>query len=164
MTKADYEALASFRYALRKFLDFSRRAAAEQGLAPQQYLALLEIKGFPGHGQVTVGNLAERLHVAAHSAVGLVNRLQERGLVKRKQSKEDRRCIHVCLTNKGESLLQKLAVAHRNELKIAGPLLAKLLEHVSSGQDSAGCPVSVPASEASRRAFASSQKNHMPKK
>lgn len=134
MTKEEYEALASFRYTLRKFLQFSRKAAAEQGLAPQQYLAMLEIKGFPGNERVTVGKLAERLHVAPHSAVGLVNRLQKGGLVERKPSDQDRRCIYVSLTTKGEGVLSKLTSAHRNELKTAGPLLMELLKHINETQ------------------------------
>src|SRR5207247_6412095 len=43
----DYEALASFRYAMRKFLSFSRRALAEEAqLTPEQYEALLALKAF----------------------------------------------------------------------------------------------------------------------
>lgn len=131
MTKGEYEALASFRYELRKFLHFSRQAAAGQGLAPQQYLALLEIKGFPKGERVTVGKLAERLHIAPHSAVGLVDRLQERGLVKRTPSDEDRRCVYVTLTHNGDTVLEKLASTHRAELKSAGPLLADLLQRLN---------------------------------
>ncbi len=43
----DYHALASFRYALRKFLSFSKRALAlEADLTPEQYEALLALKAF----------------------------------------------------------------------------------------------------------------------
>lgn len=135
MTKEEYEALASFRYTLRKFLQFSRKAAAEQGLAPQQYLALLEIKSYE---RVTVGKLAERLHVAPHSAVGLVNRLQRGGLVAREPSDKDRRCIHVSLTAKGEEVLSRLTSTHRNELKTAGPLLVELLKNINEAPEVAG--------------------------
>jgi DNA-binding MarR family transcriptional regulator len=132
MNKVDYETLAAFRYELRKFLHFSERAAAEQELTPQQYLAMLAIKGFPGREQVTVGEIAERLQLTAHSTVGLVNRLQKRGLVKREASKEDRRCVYVHLTIEGQRILKKLASVHRTELKTAGPLLVSLLERVNA--------------------------------
>lgn len=137
MTKSEYEALASFRYALRKFLQFSRKAAAKQGLAQQQYLALLEIKGTPHGERITIGRLAERLHVAPHSAVGLVNRLQKRGFVVREPSEEDRRCIFVSLTADGEGILRQLAATHRAELKTAGPMLMELLRQVNELQESA---------------------------
>lgn len=131
MTKSEYETLAAFRYELRKFLHFSERAAGEQDLAPQQYLALLEVKGFPERDRMTVGELAERLQITAHSAVGLVNRLEERGLVERETCSKDRRCVYVSLTPEGHRVLEKLASVHRTELKTVGPLLVTLLKRVN---------------------------------
>ena len=61
MTKADYEALGSFRYALRRFLRFTEDGAAEVGLKPQQHQAMLVIMGMPGREEATVGEIAERL-------------------------------------------------------------------------------------------------------
>jgi hypothetical protein len=70
IVKADYEALAAFRHALREFLDFSQAAARRAGLTPQQHQALLAIKGYPGREVVTVRELAERLLLRHHSASG----------------------------------------------------------------------------------------------
>jgi DNA-binding MarR family transcriptional regulator len=132
VTKTDYETLAEFRYELRKFLNFSERAAAEHGLAVQQYLALLAIEGFPGRDYVSMGELAERLQVAPHSAVGLVDRLQTAGLVKREAAEEDRRKVSVRLTRRGRAKLEKLAAAHRQELQTVAPLLTGLLARVAA--------------------------------
>lgn len=131
MTLSDYQTLAEFRYELRKFLRFSERAAESQNLAPQQYLALLSIKGYPGRDRVTVGELAERLQTTHHATVGLLNRLQKRGLVHREVSAEDRRCVIISLTPEGERVLRNLASVHRAELKKIGPLLVRLLVHVT---------------------------------
>jgi DNA-binding MarR family transcriptional regulator len=130
--KSEYEKLAAFRYELRKFLNFSERAAESEGLAVQQYLALLAIEGFPGRNYVTVGELAERLQILSHSAVGLVDRLVKAGLVVREVAEEDRRKVHVKLTSKGRVKLEKLASAHHEELQTAGPLLAGILEQISA--------------------------------
>jgi len=131
VTKTDYETLAAFRYELRKFLNFSERIAEDQGLAAQQYLALLAIEGFPGRNIVTVGELAERLRIAPHSAVGLIDRLEEARLVKRQPSAEDRRRVTVKLTQHGRTKLERLAMAHHTELQTAGPLLTGLLKKVT---------------------------------
>jgi DNA-binding MarR family transcriptional regulator len=133
MTKTDYETLAAFRYELRRFLRFSEQAAEEEDLAAQQYQALLAIEGFPGRDRVMVGELAERLQIAAHSAVELVDRLQRRGLVERETSEQDRRCVYVKLTRQGRAKLAKLAKVHQRELQTAGPLLADLLKRVAAG-------------------------------
>jgi DNA-binding MarR family transcriptional regulator len=132
VTKTDYETLAAFRYELRKFLNFSERAAEDHGLAAQQYLALLAIEGFPGRDYVTIGELADRLRIAAHSAVGLVDRLESGGLVKREPSEEDRRRVYVKLTKRGQIKLEKLATVHHSELQTVGPLLMGLLKQVAN--------------------------------
>jgi len=128
VNKSDYETLAAFRYELRKFLNFSERAAADHGLEVQQYLALLAIEGYPGRNHVSIGELAERLQIAHHSAVGLVDRLEGAALVKRRMLPEDKRKVIVRLTSQGRRKLEKLANVHRRELKSVGPLLSGLLQ------------------------------------
>src|SRR5882672_6919211 len=98
LTKADYELLAAFRYALRKFLGFSEDAAIENGIRPQQYQVLLAIEGFPGRNWVTMGELAEQMRIAHHSAVGMVDRMEGLGLVKRVSSEHDRRRVQISVT------------------------------------------------------------------
>src|SRR5580704_6134705 len=91
--KSQYEALAAFRFALRRFIRFSENAAQAAGITAQQYQALLAIKGFPGRDTITVGELAERLQLRHHSAVGLIDRLAAEKLVVRLPSAEDRRRV-----------------------------------------------------------------------
>lgn len=132
LSKSDYEALAEFRYALRKFLGFSEAAAGEHGVTPQQYQALLAIEGFPARNWVTIGELAEQMRIAHHSAVGLVDRMETMRLVKRTTAKEDRRRVRVTLTAKGLRLLEKLYLVHRDELRSSGPQLATLLQKAAA--------------------------------
>jgi DNA-binding MarR family transcriptional regulator len=131
---ADYARLAQFRYLLRQFLVFSEDAAEQAGLTPQQHQALLAIKGHAGSDPLTTGVLAQRLTVRHHSAVGLVDRLASKGLVRRSQGPVDRRQVLLDLTPKAEALLRNLSVAHRDELKRIGPLLRGLLDEFESGK------------------------------
>jgi len=128
LDKGQYEALAAFRYALRKFLRFSESAAQAAGITPQQHQALLAIKGFPGRNQVTVGELAERLQLRHHSVVGLIDRLVLEKLVARTPSSKDRRQVLIELTRGGEETLEKLSALHRQQLQRIGPELSRLLE------------------------------------
>lgn len=134
VSKAEYETLASFRYALREFLHFSEEAAQAVGLIPQQYQALVVIKGYPERDRVTVGELAERLFIRHHSAVELVDRLVAQDLVRREPAPQDRRQVFVALTAKGEDLLKELVTAHREELRRIGPQLISLLERLATNQ------------------------------
>lgn len=130
LAQAEYEMLASFRYSLRKFLHFSEKAARDAGVTPQQYQAMLAIRGCPEGQGMTMGRLAAELFVAPHSAVGLVDRLEKEELVSRRHSKEDRRQVEVRLAPKGRAFLEKLAAVHRQELKVAGPEIVAFLEQL----------------------------------
>jgi DNA-binding MarR family transcriptional regulator len=111
----DYARLAGFRYALRRFLHFSETAARETGLSPGQYQLLLFVRAF-GDAQPTVTDLAERLQVRHQSAVGIVERCERAGLVRRRRDRVDRRRVRVGLTARGSALVRRLAIAHRREL------------------------------------------------
>ena len=132
LAKADYETLAEFRYALRKFLGFSEAAASKHGVTPQQYQALLAIEGFPGRNWVSIGELAEQMRIAHHSAVGLADRMEAMRLVKRTAARDDRRRVRVALTAKGLRRLEKLYLVHRDELRSTGPQLARLLQKAAA--------------------------------
>ena len=131
ITKAEYVALAAFRYALRQFLHYSEEAAVAAGLTPQQHQALLALKGFPGRDEITIGELAERMQIRHHSAVELVDRLAAEGLVRRESSRIDRRAVQVSLTRKGLGFLERLSTAHKDELRRIAPSLRRILDQLS---------------------------------
>jgi len=135
LIKSQYETLAAFRYALRRFMHFSEEAAQAAGITPQQYQALLAIRGFPGRDKVTVGELAERLQLRHHSAVGLVDRLVAEKLAVRVPSDKDRRQVLIQLTGRGETMVEKIAFVHRNQLKQIGPEISRLLERLGGSEE-----------------------------
>jgi DNA-binding MarR family transcriptional regulator len=136
LSLADYQLLAQFRYLLARFLAFSAKAAHAEGLEPRQHQALLAIKGYPGGVRVTVGDLAERLGIRHHSAVGLVDRLVESGYLIRRTDAEDRRRAILRLTSLGEKALAALSAAHREELRQIAPRLGPLLSRLGSSERS----------------------------
>jgi len=116
LRKQDFEALARFRFGIRRYLRFSEETVRRHGLTPQQYQLLLALKGFPDRDWATVGELAERLQLRHHSTVELVNRAQRQGLVDRTGHPEDRRAVRVVLTEQGDVVLGQLSALHRDEL------------------------------------------------
>ena len=136
--KQSYVALADFRYALRRFFAFSEQAAGEAGLSPQQYQALLAIKGAPDDAEIGIQDLAARLMIRHHSAVELVNRLEKNGFVARAKSEADARRVLVRTTAKAERVMDGLAAAHLRELKGIRPVLDQLLAQFEPSQDGGG--------------------------
>jgi len=130
VTTKEFEDLAAFRCALARFLNFSEAAARMAGLTPRQYQALLALKG--NGGALTIGDLAERLHVHHHSAVGLVDRLETLGLVARRVDPLDGRRVQVTPTRIGNVRVGRLAAAHREELRASGVALIDLIRRFST--------------------------------
>ena len=124
---ADYARLASFRRALRRFLHFSEAEAARCGLSSQQYQALLAVRAAPERDRVTINDLARHLLIKHNSAVGLVDRLVEQDLLRRKPMAEDRRKVELHLTTKGRRVLARLASVHRAELRRVAPMMGRVL-------------------------------------
>lgn len=131
LSKAEYETLAALRYQFRRFLRFSEQAAQAAGLTPRHHQALLAVKGATQREHLTIGELAEQLQVAHHSAVELVDRLASQNLVNREFSLEDRRRVYVKLSRKGCEVLEELSAAHRAEIVRIGPSLRELLESLN---------------------------------
>jgi DNA-binding MarR family transcriptional regulator len=133
LTTREFQALAELRYQIRRFLRFSENQARANGIEPQQHQLLLAIKGLPDGIKPTIGELASRMLIRHHSTVELVNRLAERGAVKRVPAEEDHREVLLLLTKKGETLLHNLSIAHHDELSEGGPELMRTLRNVLDG-------------------------------
>ena len=110
----DYAQLASFRHALRGFLRFSEAAAEREGLTSQHYQAMLILRGWPDGEPISSNDLAQQLLIRHNSAVGLVDRLANEGLVVREASAVDRRKVELHLSSRGR---QVLAQSDRDEDK-----------------------------------------------
>ena len=127
-TLAEYRALASLRYLIRKFVGEGDDAARRAGLEPQQYQLLLAIGGLPEGMPATVHVLAERLALKHNSTVELINRMEKHRYVYRKGSPDDRRCVLVGLLPRGERLLEEVASQRLGELRAEGTSLVKAMD------------------------------------
>jgi DNA-binding MarR family transcriptional regulator len=125
---AEFRALAELRFRIRLFLKEGDAAAREAGLEPQQYLLLLAIRGLAPEVPPKIQTFAERLALKHHSAVELVDRLEQRGLVRRTRSKEDRRQVLVSLLPRGEKLLERVVQQRIGELRASGRELVKAID------------------------------------
>ena len=128
---SDYQALAEFRYQMRRYLRASEEAAREAGIEPQQHQLLLAVKGIPDGEEPRISYLAERLQIQHHSAVELVDRTEKKGLISRVRAESDRREVHIQLTPHGDQLLAALTQHMREELRSAAPALVATLRKLT---------------------------------
>jgi DNA-binding MarR family transcriptional regulator len=82
------------------------RLLREFGLTPSQYNVLRILRG-AGEALPSL-EIASRLIQVVPAITGLIDRLEDQGLVVRARSGDDRRIVHVAITSKGESLLAKI--------------------------------------------------------
>ncbi len=131
VTLSDYQALAEFRYQIRRFQHFSEDTARRAGIEPQHHQIMLAIKGKPAGEESRIAYLAERLQIQHHSAVELVDRLVKKGLITRIRSAEDRREVLVKLTPRGDQVLSELTSHTGAELRSAAPALVAILRKLA---------------------------------
>jgi len=112
LTRADFERLLAFRVGLRTFQRWSEDQARAAGLTHVQHQLLVAVKGHPGSDPPAVSDLAGYLLLRHHSAVELVDRAEQAGLVRRTPDPRDARLVRVKLTSKGERIVNELTPAH----------------------------------------------------
>ena len=120
-----YIALAELRLRIREFLRGSDEAAKQAGLEPQQYQLLLALRAVSGPDHATIGRLAEILYLKHHSVVGLVDRLEARGYVRRRRNAENRREVQVVLLAPGRTAVKKVVSQRLHELRGSGRALVE---------------------------------------
>jgi DNA-binding MarR family transcriptional regulator len=139
LTLPDYQALAEFRYQIRRFQRFSEDTARQAGIEPQHHQIMLAIKGKPAGEEPRIGYLAEHLQIQHHSAVELVDRLVKKGLIARTRSAEDRREVLVKLTPRGEQVVSELTSHTSAELRSAVPALVAILRKLAMRPRTGSC-------------------------
>ncbi len=91
------------------FADVLRAMCVEQGKAyvvtPPQWGVIALLHGSDG---MTVGSISQRRGVDAPTITGIVKRLEQNGLVERRNDREDRRVVKVYLISEGENILRVL--------------------------------------------------------
>jgi DNA-binding MarR family transcriptional regulator len=126
-TNQDFQNLLRFRVTLRRFLRWSEEHSAAVGLTPAQHQLLVAIKGHPGPEPPAIRELADYLLLQSHSTVGLVDRAEAGGFVRRRPDSNDARVVRVELTEKGDRLVTDLTEAHLTELHNLTAALVDLL-------------------------------------
>jgi DNA-binding MarR family transcriptional regulator len=126
-SRDEYENVAAFRIALRRFLFETERVTQTHRLTPQRYDLLVVIRGSES-ASLSIRELAERLSLAPHSVTELVDRAEKVGLVRRAADKRDGRVARVQLTREGRRRLDRVLIALRPERRVLFQLLAEAYE------------------------------------
>lgn len=83
--------------------------AALIGLSGTQYTILISIAHLEQDNDLSVGKIAEHLHISEAFVTIETGRLAKKGLVTKRANNHDRRRVHLNITPNGRELLSKLA-------------------------------------------------------
>jgi DNA-binding MarR family transcriptional regulator len=83
---------------------WSRHMLQNYGLTSPQLATLREIQAGKN---VSTGTLATALHLSQPTVTGILSRLEQRGLIARERSEDDRRSVLATVTEEGKALVAK---------------------------------------------------------
>jgi len=119
--------LQSLRRIIRAVEIHSKKLAHNYKITGPQLGCLSAIKE---NGPLTTTKLAQAVYLSPSTIVGIIDRLEEKGLVMRQRGNSDRRQVQICLTEGGEQLLDRAPSALQDTLAEALKRLPEL-EQVS---------------------------------
>jgi DNA-binding MarR family transcriptional regulator len=138
LTDADYQRLAGLRYGLRSFLHWSAEQAKAAGLTPTQHQLLLAIRAAEDKRGPTLTDIAAILLIRHHSAVELVDRAQDAGLITRERDPDQQSMVRLNLTGHGAAKLESLSETHLRELAELAPTMRALWEAIDDSERALG--------------------------
>jgi MarR family transcriptional regulator, organic hydroperoxide resistance regulator len=127
------EIINNIRRVFKVVNEHSKRAKRVTGITGPQLWA---IKIIGDMSPVRVSDLADRMYIHPATVVGILDRLESKGLVKRVRSTDDKRVVKVELTDVGKKLVKKAPEVAQG-LLVAGleVLTFKKLQNIAQGLD-----------------------------
>jgi MarR family 2-MHQ and catechol resistance regulon transcriptional repressor len=100
----------------RAISEHARRHIERQDLRPTEFGVL---EALYHKGPLTLGQLGEAILLTSGSTTSVADKLEERGLIARRGSSEDRRVCYAELTEEGRALVERIFPGHAAVLQDA---------------------------------------------
>lgn len=101
------EVLVALRRVIRATDLHSKHLAKTTGLTAPQILLMQTIRD---KGEVTIGELANKVSLSQATVTSILDRLEKREMVYRERSKEDKRKVHAYLTDQATDILKEAPI------------------------------------------------------
>lgn len=142
----DLRILRALRRITRSVALHSRQLSALSNITAPQLVCL---RAIIEHGPITATSISREIHVSASTVVGILDRLEDKGLVRRERGREDRRIVYVTATEAGARLAnetpsplqQKLSEALKDLPELEQATITMSLERIVDLMESGGVVV-----------------------
>lgn len=108
----DEEVVTMLRRIIRATDMRSKQLARESGLTPPQFLILNAIDQL---GAVAISQVAQDVNLTQATVTSIIDRLENKGLVRRLRSEKDKRVVHATLTEEGKRTLDAAPTLLQNQ-------------------------------------------------
>ncbi|GIM44652.1 putative HTH-type transcriptional regulator YsmB [Collibacillus ludicampi] len=88
-----------------------REILVDFSITPPQFEALLLLQE---HGDLTIGELSQKMYLAYSTTTDLVDRMERNELVERVRDQNDRRVVRLHMCEKGKELIEKVLFTRRD--------------------------------------------------
>jgi DNA-binding MarR family transcriptional regulator len=100
----DLRILGALRHITRAVAMHSRQLSATSNITAPQLVCL---RAIIEAGTLTATALSRMIHVSPSTVVGILDRLEDKGLIRRERGKQDRRIVFVTATEQGVALAEQ---------------------------------------------------------
>jgi len=90
-----------------------RKILSNYTITPPQFIAL---QWLFEHGDMTIGDLSNKMYLAFSTTTDLVDRMENNKLVKRVRDDQDRRVVRIHLLGEGERIIEEVIAKRRKYL------------------------------------------------
>lgn len=98
----DHRVLQALRQVIRAVDSHSRQLFGQYRITGPQLITLLTVEK---HEPVTASAIASNIHLSPSTVVGILDRLESKGLIRRNRDLKDRRLVWISLTEQGKVLV-----------------------------------------------------------
>jgi DNA-binding MarR family transcriptional regulator len=134
------DVLIAIRRIIRAMDLHSKHLVKTTGLTTAQLLLMQKVQN---GDSATIGNLADQIHLSQATVTTILDRLAQRGLIVREVSLQDKRKVHIKLTEEGELLVtnspvplqQHFVKNYQNLNKWEQTTMLSILQRVSTMMD-----------------------------
>ena len=98
----DLRILHAIRQIIQRIDVDSRKLAARHQITGPQLIALIAVVE---KGPISAAGIAKQIYVSPSTLVGILDRLEAKGLIQRRRGERDRRVVHVSTTDAGRALV-----------------------------------------------------------
>ncbi|WP_347862875.1 MarR family transcriptional regulator [Salimicrobium sp. PL1-032A] len=104
----------NLRYISADVKEKGREILQGYDISPPQFVALQWVSD---QTEITIGMIAEKMHLAHSTTSDMIDRLEKLGFVERKKDEKDRRVVRVYIMRNGERVIQEVIEKRRTYLE-----------------------------------------------